>query len=166
MRDWVEKFESGEYLQKWRGYEPIMVSVGPYSQCMNIGESKFMHCTGWFSGIGDVDWWITAELEKLSKEELYELESICAYKKYVQNFINIDLVKEMAKIFGCDTFHIYRTGNKNIIELSKQISDFWEKIEQSSLTCLDPRTIDFNSKPNIYKILSFDEFKTKHVYES
>ena len=42
-RPWVEKFKTGEYLSKWKGYDTILIG-GPYSQNIGIGEEKFIHC--------------------------------------------------------------------------------------------------------------------------
>ena len=72
-RPWVKKFKTGEYLHKWKGYGTILIG-GPYSVDIGIGEEKFSHCMDFFCGIGDVDWWIKEELDKLTKEEEEELE--------------------------------------------------------------------------------------------
>ena len=39
---------------------------------------------GFYCGIGDVDWWISSKLDKLSNDELRELEWICKYKTYLK----------------------------------------------------------------------------------
>ena len=40
MRDWVEKFENGEYLRKWNTYEPFILGCTAYSEYIDIGEEK------------------------------------------------------------------------------------------------------------------------------
>ena len=88
---WNKGFKDGSFLSRWNGYSPTLIG-GLYSNNMGIGEDKFNKCMGWFSGIGDVDWWIKEELDKLTKEETHELRIICAYKEYINDFITQDLV--------------------------------------------------------------------------
>ena len=85
---WVKKFKTGKYLHKWKGYEAILIG-GPYSDNIGIGEEKFSHCIGFFCGIGDVDWWIKEELDKLTKEEKEELQWICKYKTQTKDSIYV-----------------------------------------------------------------------------
>ena len=164
-RPWVEKFETGEYLRKWNGYEPHVLGCTLYSEYIGIGEDKFLKCVGEFNGIGDVDWWITEELEKLSSDELKELEWICKYKTYLNNFITHDLIVKISNLFGCETFHVYRTNHKNIIDFCNQINDFYVKILNGSKRCLDEKTIQFKDKNNPFKIVSFDEYKKQNKDE-
>lgn len=158
-RPWVEKFESGEYLRQWNEFEPILI-CGSYSQNMDIGESKFYNCVGGFSGIGDVDWWITAELEKLSSDEINELLLICKYKTYLDKILrNYDLIQKISNFYGCETFHIFRTGNKKMLEFISILNNFHKSIVEGSMNCLDEKTIKFKEQENIFKILTFEEFK-------
>ena len=79
LYDWQTKFASGEYLHEWNGYSPYF--IGCMAAPMYGGEEKFLHCCGFFSGIGDVEWWIKAELDKLSTEEQSELLNILKRNK-------------------------------------------------------------------------------------
>ena len=90
---WVKNFKTGKYLHKWKGYETILIG-GPYSDNIGIGEEKFSHCIGFFCGIGDVDWWIKEELDKLTKEEKEELEWICKYKTKMSKGIFQNMLRE------------------------------------------------------------------------
>lgn len=162
-RPWVEKLRNGEYLNKWNNFDPILIG-GSYSEFIGIGEDKYQHCIDGFSGIGDVSWWITRELDNLTEEQLKELENICKYKTYLNKIINIDLVKKISNLFGCEIFHVYRTGDKEILNLVKQINEFYSKILNNSKNCLDLKTISFKKESNIFKILTFDEFKVNNNY--
>jgi hypothetical protein len=158
-RPFVEKFETGEYLHSWNGYEPGILGFTGYSENIGIGEDRFLECVGQFNGIGDVEWWVKTELDKLNQDGINELNLICGYKTYLKKFITNDLIVEISKIFGCNTFHVSRTGVKNILELCNQFSDFHEKILAGSALCLDEKTIQYKAKQNHFKIVSYNEYK-------
>lgn len=158
-RDWVKKFKTGEYLHDWKGYGTILIG-GPYSDNIGIGEEKFSHCMGFFCGIGDVDWWIKEELDKLTKEEEEELEWICKYKTYIsKEVITRELVLRISDFYGCNTQHIYRTGDKEIINICNELTNYYNLIEKHSRNDRDERWLEFIGKDNPFKILSFDEYK-------
>lgn len=159
-RPWIEKFENGEYLRKWNGYEPGILGCTIYSEHIGIGEDKFFNCVGEFNGIGDVNWWIKEELDKLSQEELNELNLICGYKTYLKKIIKHDLIVKISNLFDCEPFHVYRTNHKNIIGFCNQVSEFYDKILNGSKECLDEKTIQFKEKSNPFKIVSFQEYCT------
>ena len=162
-RDWVKKFKTGEYLYDWKGYDTILIG-GPYSDNIGIGEEKFSHCMDFFCGIGDVDWWIKEELNKLTKEEKEELEWICKYKTYLKKeVITIEKVKLLSEFYGCETFHIYRTGDKEILNLIKTLNNFHNLIENGSKGCRDPKTDIFREKPNNFEVMTFEEYKEYHT---
>ena len=162
-RDWVSKLGTGEYLHKWKGYDSILIG-GPYSVDIGIGEEKFSHCMDFFCGIGDVDWWIKEELDKLTKEEEEELEWICKYKTYLkEEIITIEKVKLLSEFYGCETFHIYRTGDKEILNLIKTLNNFHNLIVKGSRPCRDPKTEIFKGKPNNFEVMTFDEYKEYHT---
>ena len=158
-RPWVAKFESGEYLSKWKGFSPAILGCTLYSEYMQIGEEKFFHCVGEFNGIGDVDWWIKEELDKLSVEQTKELELICNYKTYLKNSITIDLIKQLSNFFGLESFHIYRTKQKNIAEFLNQINSFANKIYENSKGDSDEKFLVFKENKNRFKIHTFEEYK-------
>lgn len=161
-RPWVEKFENGEYLQKWNGYDPSILGCTIYSENIGVGEEKFFNCVGQFNGIGDVEWWVKSEIDKLTPEEIDELNLICSYKTYLKNFLTHELILKISNFFGCETFHVYRTREKSIINLCNQMNMFYEKILDGSRGCLDEKTIQFKAKINPFKIISFDEYKSQN----
>lgn len=162
-RDWVKKFKTGEYLRNWKGYDTILIG-GPYSDNIGIGEEKFVHCMDFFCGIGDVDWWIKEKLDKLTEDEKKELEWICRYKTYLgKEIITIEKVKLLSEFYGCETFHIYRTGNKEILNLIKTLDNFHSLIENGSKNCRDPKTDIFREKPNNFEVMTFEEYKEYHT---
>lgn len=162
-RPWVKKFENGEYLTKWKSYDNILIG-GPYSQSLGIGEEKFNRCFGFFCGIGDVSWWISSELDDLTESEEAELEWICKYKTYIKKEVltheNISII---SKFYYCESFHVSRVGDKQILELLISISEFHKKIKNSSKNCRDDKTLQFNNNYNPLVILSFEEYKFSNV---
>ena len=166
-RPWRAKFESGEYLRKWNGYDPILIG-GLYFNSLDIGEERFSHCVDYFSGIGDVSWWITAELEQLTLEQLVELDNICRYKDYIEHtFLYSDeahkILKKLEEFYGCEHYHISRTGNKAIINLLLVLEEFGNKIDEGSRGCTADATKHFRENLIDFNILSFPDFKMKRL---
>jgi hypothetical protein len=158
-RPWVEKFENGEYLRDYKGYKSILIA-GPYSENLGIGEEKYAHCVDFYSGIGDVDWWIKSELDKLSENEKIELEWICKYKTYLKNeIITYEKIKLIADFYSCENFHIHRVGDKKIIELIKHLGVFYDDIYNGSKNCNNEKTIEFKNNGNLFSVLSFEDYK-------
>ena len=153
MRPWVKKFDDGEYLREWRGYANLA-----------IGENKYFHCVGEFNGIGDVSWWIEAEMSKLTDEQCAEVEAICAYKKYVKETIR-SKTNYLAWKFSCESFHVSRLGDKTILEMLDTFENYRNKILKRSSGCYDPKTIEFREQKSSFFIESFDEFKKRGGYE-
>jgi hypothetical protein len=81
----ISKFESGEWLDKWRGIESIWVDMSWFNR-PELTLKKYIKCVGTYCGIGQVDWWYASELERLTDEEKDELETLC--KK------NRDIIRE------------------------------------------------------------------------
>jgi hypothetical protein len=160
-RPWVAKFKSGEYLSEWKGYSPYYI-CGAYNEPFDIGEEKFKHCTGSFYGIGDVDWWVVAELEKLTPEESNELELIMEYKKYVDDTItNSGIVNKLTNLFNCESQHIWRLGNRKIAEYSVTLGNIWDSITRAS-----KGDTSFAVKDNWVFILHYDEYKAYKQQEA
>ena len=158
-RPWVQKFKTGEYLRDWKGYSAILIS-GPYSEYIGIGEEKYAHCMDFFSGIGDVDWWIAKELDKLTEDEKEELEWICKYKTYLdKDVITHERVKLLSELYRCETFHIYRTGKREILKLIKTLNNIEKLILNSSKNCLDPKTIEWKESLSQFTVMTFEEYK-------
>lgn len=129
-REWVSKFESGEYLREWRGYEPFFIT-GFYFDHIG-GEKEFSHCVGMFSGIGDVEWWISAELDKLTDDQKIRLESILRRDKTFRDQIKThDRIKALTDYFGLtDTCFIYRLGDDKLFNIFKTLNDVYNEAIQ------------------------------------
>lgn len=137
MREWQKKLESGEYIREWNGYSPFYAGCMYGSSTILGGEKEFTHCYDFFSGIGDVEWWIVEELEKLSASKQEELLVILKRNKEANDLINssADRIKKMTEELNLEApYVIYRKGNKKILELlsSENLKESWERIEQCS----------------------------------
>jgi hypothetical protein len=112
---WEEKLDTGEYLYEWNNYSPHYAGcMYGSSNCLG-GEEKFYQCYDFFSGIGDVSWWIKEELDKLTKEEQDELLYILKRNKSFDDYIH-KIIPELAKLLNVKTYQIYRIGNKKIYD--------------------------------------------------
>jgi hypothetical protein len=112
MREHVVKLNSGEYIHEWRGFTPFYIGFGLYGQSTGLGgEEKFHHCCGEFHGIASVEWWIVAELEKLTDVEKDEMECLMKRNSVFHNNVKPVLAKELSGLFGCEAYHIYRIPN-------------------------------------------------------
>jgi hypothetical protein len=158
-REWMTKLKCGEYLSKWKDYDSNIIN-GFYCDIIDVGEDKYTHCTGFFSGIGDVTWWIKDELDKLSEKELEELEWICRYKTYIsKEAVTRELVQRISDFYGCNTQHIYRTGDKEIINICNVLTRYHNLIKKHSHNDRNEEWLEYIEKDNPFKILSFDEYK-------
>ena len=127
-RDWMIKLDSGEYLSEWRGFSPYWMGCF-YGQSVVLGgEEEFSHCYDFFSGIGDVDWWIAAEIEKLTDEQKDRMYSLMVRNKEVRTWIDgkSDDIREMCDVMGIGTEYVYRLGSK----LIKQVLESPSPIEE------------------------------------
>jgi hypothetical protein len=115
--NWQDKIASGEYIYTWNGYEPYWAGCFYGDKVCLGGEDKFKHCYDFFSGIGDAEWWIKAELDILSDEDRTELLNIMARNKKCKESITRDVIKQLSEIIGVDTFVIYSLGNRSILRL-------------------------------------------------
>jgi hypothetical protein len=111
----MNKFEDGAYIHTWNGFEPYY--IGCFSSSVALGgEEKFDKCHGWFSGIGDVTWWVKAELDALSAEDQAELLAILTrnqnFNDNVKTHATVTYLAELMDVEG--THIIYRLGNLNI----------------------------------------------------
>jgi hypothetical protein len=121
MRSIFKKLDSGEYKRTWNGRSPFYLGSGyGHNSVEHGGEEKFNHCHGFFSGIGDIDYWIMEEVNKLSKEDQDELLSILNRNKKVDDSITLKKVEKVCEQVGYsldETHYIYRLMNKHIISL-------------------------------------------------
>lgn len=118
MREWQKKFKTGEYISEWNGYAPFYVGCFYGGGVILGGEEKFKHCYGFFAGIGDVEWWVKEELDKLSQQEQSELLEILKRNKKFYEYKN-SISRELSKVFGVDSYQIYRLSSLEF----KQIKD-------------------------------------------
>lgn len=127
-REWMIKLDSGEYLREWRGFSPYWIGCFYGESIMLGGEDEFSHCYDFFSGIGDVEWWIAAEIEKLTEEQKDRMYSLMVRNKEVGDWIDSrrDSIRELCDIMGIGTEYVYRLGNK----LIKQVLESPGPIEE------------------------------------
>lgn len=115
VREFSTKLESGEYLREWNGYAPHYAGCFYGSDLVLGGEEKFRQCYGFFSGIGDVEWWIKEELDKLTSEEQEELLFILKRNKAFHEYTG-SIVPELAKLLNVKSYQVYRVPNKDLYE--------------------------------------------------
>jgi len=111
--DWHTKLETGEYIREWNGYLPFYAGCFYGSDVVLGGEEKFSQCYDFYSGIGDMEWWIKEELDKLTSEEQEELLSILKRNKEFEDYKNT-LVPELAKLLNVKPYQIHRVSNKDL----------------------------------------------------
>ena len=111
-REFVEKFETGEYIHEWNGYSPYYAGCFVSTAVLG-GEEKFSKCYGFFSGIGDVVWWIKEELDKLTSKEQEELISILKRNKAFDEYKK-KIVPKLAKLLDVKPYQVYRVSNKGL----------------------------------------------------
>lgn len=123
------KLENGEYLSEWRGFSPYWIGCFYGESVVLGGEEEFSHCYDFFSGIGDVDWWIAAEIEKLTDEQKERMYSLMVRNKEVRTWINgkSDDIRKMCDVMGIGTEYVYRLGSKlikQVLESPSPIEDY------------------------------------------
>jgi len=111
--DWHTKLETGEYIRKWNGYLPFYAGCFYGHDVVLGGEEKFRQCHDFYSGIGDMDWWIKEELDKLTSEEQEELLSILKRNKAFEEYKKT-IVPELAKLLNVEPYQIHRVRNKDL----------------------------------------------------
>lgn len=123
------KLENGEYLSEWRGFSPYWIGCFYGESVVLGGEEEFRHCYDFFSGIGDVEWWIAAEIEKLTDEQKERMYSLMVRNKEVSTWINgkSDDIRKMCDVMGIGTEYVYRLGSKlikQVLESPSPIEDY------------------------------------------
>ena len=133
IHKWQDKLDSGEYLYKWRGFSPHYAGCF-YGDTLRLGgEEKFSHCFDFFSGIGDVDWWIKSELDKLTDDEKDELESLMIRNQhFAEKILTPEKLKCLAEYFEVQTTFLYNLGHKSLYELVKNLNNNFKDIIQNS----------------------------------
>lgn len=152
--------ESGKTVYEWNGFSPFYAGCfNGNSVCLG-GEDKFSHCYDFFSGIGDVDWWIVEELNKLSEKDKKELLHILKRNKRVDHYIESKRSKilEISSELNLEGPHIiYRLGNRKILSLllSKNIKETYESIRDKRLDIIDipVEEIEHNNEDGVLSTL-------------
>lgn len=112
-RPWVAKFKSGEYVRSWNGFDPFYL-ISPYSSSFG-DESEFSHCAGSFYGIGDVEWWIAAELEGLSPVQEAKLLRILARNKAYEDIHDIVRSERASAFLNLDPTVVHQLSPVNYV---------------------------------------------------
>tara|TARA_B100000497_G_C7517255_1_gene314584 strand:+ start:58 stop:567 length:510 start_codon:yes stop_codon:yes gene_type:complete len=116
-----KKLDSGEYERQWKGHSPFYLGCGYGHNSVELGgEEKFSHCYDYFSGIGDIDYWVMEEVNKLSQDDQDELLSILKRNTKVNESITLKKVEKLCEQVGYqidETQYIYRLKNKHILTL-------------------------------------------------
>lgn len=112
-RDWISKLKTGEYLYDWNGYKPHYAGCFYGDKVVLGGEEKFRKCYDFFSGVGDVEWWIKEELNKLTSEEQEELLSILKRNKEFDEYMRM-IIPELANLLNVKPYQIHRVSNKEL----------------------------------------------------
>ena len=116
-RPWMTGLDDGTLLARWRGFEPFWLGCFyGNNKCLG-GEEKYSHCYDFFSGIGDVEWWIKSEIDALTSEQQEEMYQMMVRNITVNDRITFGIMEQLADILGVATHHIYRLGNKYIIKM-------------------------------------------------
>ena len=116
MRDHELKFQSGEYIHEYEGYTPFYIG-NFYGSNFRLGdEEEFELCAEFFSGIGDVEWWIKKELDSLSEEQHVRLKNILRRNKLLDNYFYSN-VEVMASMFRVGKFMVHRLSNREKLNL-------------------------------------------------
>lgn len=109
-REFVTKIRSGEYITKWNGFSPFYIGC-LYGDSVKLGgEDKFKQCYDLFTGIGDVDWWIVEEINKLSPEDQEELLSILKRNKAFHDFKSL-IANDLANLLNVTSQQVHRMPN-------------------------------------------------------
>ena len=120
MRYWQEKLQNGEFITKWNGYTPHYAGCFYGNSTVLGGEEKYRHCYDFVSSIGDVEWWIKEELDKLTTEEqeelLYFIKRNEVFDEYKKSVCPI-----LAKVLNVESYQLYRIPNKILYEFLKLI---------------------------------------------
>lgn len=149
-RDWMYKFETGEYLREFRGFEPYWCGCFYGDSVQLGGEDEFSHCYDFFSGIGDVEWWISAELEALTDEQKDRLESLMKRNKYFKvNFACHEKIEPLSNYFGVKPHVLYRMGAKSLYRIFQALNDAYNREIDNHTRVIENSSINFGK---------FDEF--------
>jgi hypothetical protein len=110
---WMEKFESGEYIREWNGYSPHYAGCFYGSDIILGGEEQYARCYDFFSGIGDVMWWVKEELDKLSPYHQDNLLKILKRNKQFDDYKN-KIYPELAKVLSVENHQVGGLRNKDL----------------------------------------------------
>ncbi len=155
-----DKFSKGIFVDYWRNLDPDYICC-KYKYDLGIGEERYKKCVGQSGGPISIDWWDMEEMNRLSDEELVELENICHYKIYIDKVLNEKNVYErIASLFLCNTNHVKNFGTKRILELCNLFYALSLELHSKNRNdILTYKYIDKKSDSNPFKILGYDDFK-------
>ena len=154
----TENFEKGIYVESWKGYDADLILCF-YSDNLNIGEERFKVCVNKAGGPMTYYWWDLSEIAKLSEDEVNELMTICAYKKYIEEeFDKKDIIKRLAAFFACETHTIHRKGIPAIMELCATLFQFSLSLELPYRAKRKPLTPEEEHTLNPFYFQSYKEF--------
>ena len=158
----ADKFSKGIFVEYWRSLDPDLICC-KYKDDLSIGEDRFKKCVGQSGGPISFDWWDMEEINRLSEEEMIELENICQYKIYVEAVLKEkDVHERIASLFLCNTNHVNNFGTKRILELCNLFYTLSLELHSKNRNdLLTYKYIDKKSDSNPFKILGFVAFKAK-----
>ena len=141
-RQFQKDLEAGKTIYEWNGFSPFYAGCFYGDSICLGGEKKFSQCYDFFSGIGDVEWWIVDELEKLSEKDKKELLHILKRNKRIYDYIKKQhsKIKEMSSELQLEGPHIiHRLGNRKILSLllSKNIKETYERVKDNSVDVIE-----------------------------
>lgn len=110
-----DMLKSGEAVHYWNGFSPHYAGCFYGDRVRLGGEEKFSHCYDFSAGVAYVDYWVVAELEKLTQEEKDELLQILKRNKKFDEYKH-SIVPELAKVLGVEEYQIHRIPNKTLYE--------------------------------------------------
>lgn len=119
-RPFMDKLDSGEFIYTWNGFTPHYAGCFYGSTSVLGGEEKFKHCYGFFSGIGDVEWWVKEELDKLSTEDQAELLAIIIRNKTFDD-LKKKIAKDLAALLDVQPYQVYRVPNKELFAFIESV---------------------------------------------
>lgn len=112
MNDFMIKLQNGEYLWRWNGYTPHYAGCAYGSFTALGGEEKYKHCYG---GVADAEWWVKAELDKLSEEEKSELLYIMKRNEEFYGYKRV-IAEGLAKLLNVEAVQIHRLTSKELYD--------------------------------------------------
>lgn len=178
-RSWQKGLRTGEFIREWKGFTPFFLGCFYGNDYKLGGEDEFSHCYDFFSGVCDVDWWIVAEIDKLTKEQQNRMLFLMRRNKWVYDLVHVKeiidhftltIVKESYAWHRLGSYlnyeyirtHITRYVKYSHIKLPK-VEDIDEKLIETNVNLLikkpdttSPMQVNIECNP-IVKIVDINE---------